>query len=133
MYEPKRKYADAEGPAPPKTNYSIFGWIKPVWNYTEEDLLDIVGLDAVTFLRFIRMCCVITTSLSVLLGCTLIPVDIIYNLKYRSTDFSRKSTALSIITVAEMQGNFLWAPVIMSYFAVVVALYFSKFARWESG
>lgn len=128
VYEPKRKYADTGGPAPPKMSYSMLGWVKPVWNYTEEDLLDIVGLDAITFLRFIRMCGIITTALSILLGCTLIPVDIVYNLKYRSADFSQKSTALSIITVAEMQGNFLWAPVIMSYFAVVVALYFSESA-----
>jgi hypothetical protein len=130
VYEPKRKYAEIDGPAPPKLQYSFFGWVKPVWNYTEEDLLDVVGLDAVTFLRFIRMCCIITTALSVVLGCTLIPVDLAYNLKYKSSDsFSSKSTALSIITLAEMNGNFLWAHVIMSYFAVLIALYFSEYRK----
>jgi hypothetical protein len=127
VYEPKRKYAEIDGPAPPKLAYSIFGWIKPVWSYTEEDLLGIVGLDAVTFLRFIRMCCIITTALSVLLGATLFPVCLVYNLRSeRAAQYTQKATALSVITIAEMTGDYLWAPIIMSYFAVIVALYFSK-------
>ena len=128
MYEPKRKYAEVGGPAPPKLGYSFLGWIGPVWRYTEEDLLHIVGLDAVTFLRFIRMCCVITTALSIVLGCTLIPVDLAYNLKFKTAGNLGRSTALSIITLAEMKGSFLWAHVIMSYFAVLIALYFSECA-----
>jgi len=125
VYEPKRKYAEIDKPAPPKLGYSLFGWVKPVWSYTEEELLAIVGLDAITFLRFIRMCSIITTVLSVILGATLIPVSLVYNLKYnKASSYSTQSTALSVITVAEMYGTFLWAPIIMSYFAVIVALFF---------
>lgn len=129
VYEPKRKYAAPESGAPPHLGYSFLGWLKPVLRYSEDEMLHAVGLDAVTFLRFIRLCCWITTALAVILGATLIPVDLVYNLniKKSSNEFSSKSTALSVITLAEMSGSFLYAHIIMSYIACIVALYFSEY------
>lgn len=124
VYEPKRKYAEAGQPAPPAIGYSFLAWIKPTWRYSESDLLDTAGLDAVTFLRFLRLCCWITTSLAVVLGATLIPTDLVWNLRNASNQLKQKSSALSIITLAEMSGAFLYAHVIMSYVAVAIALFF---------
>ncbi|PWN37890.1 DUF221-domain-containing protein [Meira miltonrushii] len=126
VYEPKRKYAEVGGPAPPPLSYSFFGWMAPTWRYSEDDLLNNAGMDAVVFLRFIRLCCWICTALAVILGATLIPVDLIYNLKVKSgsQDYTSSGTALSVITLAEMNGNFLYAHVIMSYVAVIVTLFF---------
>lgn len=85
-----------------------------------------MGLDAITFLRFIRMCCWITTILGIVLAAVLFPVDIVVNLHNNNTDTdgSSKSSALSYLNLSQISGSPLWAHVIMSYVACLVSLYF---------
>lgn len=55
VYAPKLKYAD-EKHAPPRIGKGLFDWIKPLLKLREPDLVEKIGLDAVVFLRFTRMC-----------------------------------------------------------------------------
>ncbi|KAI8825638.1 uncharacterized protein EV422DRAFT_134538 [Fimicolochytrium jonesii] len=52
-----------------------FGWFKPVWNIPESYIAENVGLDAVMFLRFMRMCFTIIAILTCVLIPILIPVN----------------------------------------------------------
>lgn len=122
VYEPKRKYADAGAPAPPQLGHFFLGWMGPVWRYTEAEMLATAGLDAVVFLRFLRLCSLITTVLAAVLCAALIPIDVVYNLRYKPQQLASKSTALSVMTLAEMHGGFLYAHIAMSYVCCAVAL-----------
>ena len=70
VYAPKLKYAD-EKHAPPRIGKGFFDWIKPVLRIKEPELIEKVGLDAVVFLRFTRMC------RDMLLCCTIISIIIL--------------------------------------------------------
>jgi len=79
VYAPKLKYA-SEKRAPPPIDDGFLSWLKPVWQCTDEYLLDKIGLDAVLFLRFWRMC----RNIFICLGigsAVIIPFNIIVGLK----------------------------------------------------
>jgi hypothetical protein len=76
VYAPRAKHADEKHRPIPLDN-KPFGWLAAVRNVKEQDLVDKIGLDAVVFLRFLRMIrnifCVVTVF-----GCgILIPVDVV--------------------------------------------------------
>ncbi|KAK0460961.1 DUF221-domain-containing protein [Desarmillaria tabescens] len=55
IYEPKVKYHVGNKP-PPRINDSVlFGWLPPLLHTKEPELVEKIGLDAVTFLRFLRL------------------------------------------------------------------------------
>lgn len=79
VYAPRLKYV-GEKEAPPPIGNGIFSWLRPVWQLSDEDLLDKIGLDAVLFLRFWRMC----RNIFICLGigsAVIIPFNIIVGLK----------------------------------------------------
>jgi hypothetical protein len=54
----------------------IFAWVGPVFKTKEQDLVQLIGLDATVFLRVLRMCRNIFLVLAIL-GCViLIPINI---------------------------------------------------------
>jgi calcium permeable stress-gated cation channel len=78
----------------------------------EPEIIDKVGLDAAAFLRFIRMMRTIF-FLVALSGCAiLIPIDVSYNLQHVS---SPERDNLSILTIRDVRGSYLWAHIIMVY------------------
>jgi hypothetical protein len=54
IYAPKYKYSTEEK-RPPKIDDGLFSWIGPLRTTKEPDMLVEMGLDAVIFLRFLRM------------------------------------------------------------------------------
>ncbi|KAI0302360.1 DUF221-domain-containing protein [Multifurca ochricompacta] len=123
VYEPKVKYHVGDK-KPPRISSGILGWISPLVYTKEPELVDKIGLDAATFLRFLRMMRT-TFSIVALLTCViLIPINVSYNLKHvPSTD----RDILSILTIRDVGGNFLWAHVGMVYVitgTVIVVVWF---------
>lgn len=55
VYQPKLKYATDEK-RPPKMGKGLFDWVAPVLHVEEQEMMRLVGLDAVAYLRFVRMC-----------------------------------------------------------------------------
>ena len=54
VYAPKYKYSLDEK-RPPKPQAGFFSWIGPILTMKEDTMIDKLGLDAVTFLRYLRM------------------------------------------------------------------------------
>ena len=54
VYAPRAKHADSKH-APPPLDPGLFSWIHPIRNVKEQELVEKIGLDAVVFLRFLRM------------------------------------------------------------------------------
>jgi len=80
VYAPKLKYAD-EKRAPPPIDDGLLSWLKPVWSCTDEYLLEKIGLDAVLFLRFWRMCRNIFICVGLLGVAVIIPFNVVVGLK----------------------------------------------------
>ncbi|CAG7850689.1 Uncharacterized protein C354.08c [Serendipita indica DSM 11827] len=120
IYEPKVKYHEGNK-APPPIDNGFFSWVKPLWSTSEDVLLEKVGLDGVTYLRFLRMMSWIFLLVSVLTCGALIPINISYN--YKNVDARTRNT-LSILTVQDVQGTTLFFHVAASYIINIIVLVF---------
>ncbi len=126
VYAPKFKYAEGSK-QPPKVGNGFFDWVGPVWSFKEQDLLPMIGLDAVAYLRFGRMMRWMISCLAVAMAVVLMPVDAIYNSKYRGQGANTSGNNLFFITMKDVSGSYLWAHVAMSYVGTIIALTFSEF------
>ncbi|ODN77914.1 hypothetical protein L202_05019 [Cryptococcus amylolentus CBS 6039] len=130
VYAPKIKYQlprpedlsedpDYEPPPPPISN-GFFAWFSPVLHLKEEAMVANIGLDAATFLRFLRMLRNIFSCVSVL-GVALLIINIVYNLK--NVDSSNRN-ALSLTTIADVEGGWMWPAVGASYVINAIVMFF---------
>lgn len=120
IYEPKVKYHVGDK-SPPRISDSVLGWLPPLYRTKEPELLDKLGLDAVTFLRFTRMTRILFSCIA-LLGCVvLMPVDVLYNIQHVP---STSRDILSILTIRDVQGSYLFAHVAVSYMISGLVMYF---------
>ncbi|GAA6054811.1 hypothetical protein JCM3770_007446 [Rhodotorula araucariae] len=120
VYQPKVKYA-ADEKRPPKIGKGLFDWIAPVVRTSEQEMLATIGLDSVTYLRFLRMCRNMFLCIAALTCAILIPVNVVYNLKYVK---SGDRNYLLMLTMSKVRGNWLWAHVVGTYLLTVVAFFF---------
>ncbi|KAH8929123.1 DUF221-domain-containing protein [Atractiella rhizophila] len=120
VYAPKAKYS-SDDKAPPVIGKGIFSWIPPLVNTKEDKLLDTIGLDAVTFLRFLRMGRWMFTLIAIATLGILVPIDIIYNVK--NVDSSRRDFFTSI-TIKNVRGNALYGHVAAAYVVTIIVYFF---------
>ncbi|KAL0072477.1 hypothetical protein AAF712_000240 [Marasmius tenuissimus] len=123
IYEPKVKYHVGDKP-PPRISDSLCGWLPPLVRTKEPELLDKVGLDAVTFLRFNRLVRWLFTGITVLTCGILIPINITYNLKNVE---SEHRDFLSMLTIRDVAGDILYAHVAVTYlitFLIIGVVYY---------
>ena len=119
IYEPKVKYHEGNKP-PPQISDSLFGWLPPLVFTKEPELLDKIGLDAVVFLRFLRLLRWLFTGAAGLACCILIPINIFYNHKFFN---SSQRDVLSILTIRDVTGNYLYAHVVVTYLITLLIIY----------
>ncbi|RXW14887.1 hypothetical protein EST38_g10967 [Candolleomyces aberdarensis] len=118
IYEPKVKYQDKNKPLPRITNH-LFGWLPPLVNTKEPELLEKIGLDAVAFLRFNRLLRWLFTGVVVLTCGVLIPINVVYNLKNVKP---KQRDYLSMLTIRDVQGDFLYAHVVVTYLITILII-----------
>lgn len=117
IYEPKVKYHEGDKP-PPRISDSFLGWLPPLMHTKEPELVDKIGLDAVIFLRFLRMLRLLFLGVVVLAGGVLLPVNAIHNLKHVKPN---KRDVLSMLTIRDVGGSALYAHIGVTY-AIVSAV-----------
>lgn len=120
VYEPKVKYHVGDKKPPPISD-GIFGWLPPLIHTKEAQLLDKIGLDAVAFLRFLRMIRWLFTAIAIISCGVLIPVNVVYNLK--NVDSSDRDL-LSILTIRNLKGSILFVHVAATYVFTFLVLFF---------
>jgi hypothetical protein len=109
FYEPKAKYYHQRTPW---KSSGLLEWVSLVFRVDEPEIIDKVGLDAAAFLRFIRMMRTIF-HLVAFFGCAiLIPINVSYNLRFVP---SSERDYLSMLTIRDVRGSYLWAHIIMVY------------------
>ncbi|KAF5393209.1 hypothetical protein D9757_000515 [Collybiopsis confluens] len=111
IYEPKVKYHEGDKP-PPRISDSLFGWLPPLLHTKEPELVEKIGLDAVTFLRFGRFMRWLFLGITALTCGILLPVNAVYNVKKVT---SEKRDVLSMLTIRDVSGNILFVHVTVTY------------------
>ncbi|KAG2109235.1 uncharacterized protein F5147DRAFT_753188 [Suillus discolor] len=120
IYEPKVKYHIGDK-QPPRISDSLLGWLPPLIRTKEPELVDKLGLDAVTFLRFTRMTRSLYSAIAFTCCAILIPINVSYNLKNVP---STERDVLSILTIRDVKGSFLFAHVVVSYVISALVMVF---------
>ncbi|KAL1412499.1 hypothetical protein Q8F55_000244 [Vanrija albida] len=137
VYAPKVKYQmappqnpqddpDYEPPPPPVSN-GMFAWLSPVVNVKEHDMIANIGLDAATFLRFVRMLRTTFIFVSVL-AVALLAIDIVFNLKNVP---SNERTILTTITIQNVKDAWVWPALGASYFINFIVM-FLIWRNWQA-
>ncbi|CAA7260544.1 unnamed protein product [Cyclocybe aegerita] len=127
IYEPKVKYHEGDKP-PPRISDSLFGWLPPLVYTKEPELLDKIGLDAVAFLRFLRLLRWLFAGIALLACGVLIPINVVYNLKNVNT---KRRDILSMLTIRDVQGDFLFAHVAVTYL-ITCLIVFCVNMHWKA-
>lgn len=108
----------ADAPPPPAGN-GLFSWFSPVIHVHEQEMLDQIGLDGVTFLRLLRLLRIAFSLIAALAIGVLLPIYVVYNQK-KVTNY----TFFSQMTVQNLSGSIMWAPVAAVYVFTLIICYF---------
>ncbi|KAJ7039027.1 hypothetical protein C8F04DRAFT_1179016 [Mycena alexandri] len=127
IYEPKVKYHVGDSKRPPRMSDSICGWLPPLINTKEPELVDKIGLDAAAFLRFGRLMRWLFTGIAFLSCAVLIPINVVYNL--RNVEPKDRDT-LSMMTIRDVSGNGLFAHVAVTYL-ITFLIMFLVYIHWR--
>ncbi|KAJ7076822.1 DUF221-domain-containing protein [Mycena belliarum] len=118
VYEPKAKYHIGDK-APPRVSDRFCGWLPPLIHTKEPELLEKIGLDAVAFLRFLRLMRGIFAGVALLTCCVLIPINYRYNLAHVKL---KRRDALSMLTIRDLKGSAIYGHVAISYLITILVL-----------
>jgi len=127
VYEPKVKY-HIGNKKPPRISGGLCGWLPPLIHTKEPELVEKIGLDAVTFLRFLRLLRWLFTAISVLVCAALIPINVSHNLK--NVPDNRRDE-LSMLTIRDVSGNVLYTHVAASYLITFLIIGF-VYVHWKA-
>ncbi|KAJ5047292.1 uncharacterized protein L3040_003124 [Drepanopeziza brunnea f. sp. 'multigermtubi'] len=117
VYAPKLKIADDKH-APPPLGKGMFSWVAPILKTSEQDLVVLIGLDAVVFMRTLKMCRNIFLVMTVV-GCgILIPVNLAKGQQFSS------STALARVTPVNTFGTANWGMTICAWIFNAILAFF---------
>lgn len=111
-------------PSPPMS-LKFLGWILPTIRIPEEFYINNIGLDAVMFLRFLKMCLQFAIFNGIIVGIILLPIH------YTASDTEKEVTRFAIINVPE-DSNVLWAHVFLTYLVSIswMFLLFKNYWQW---
>ena len=98
-----------------------FGRVAPVFQTNEQQLMQMIGLDGVTYLRALRMCRNMLLTIAILTCAVLLPINVVYNTVIVPSD---TKTTLMVLTISKVQGNWLWAHIVMTYVLTLVVFFF---------
>ena len=111
VYQPKVKYHVGDKQPPPISN-GLFSWIPPLIHSKEPYLIDKIGLDAIVFLRFLRLLRWLFLAIAAFTCVVLIPVNVSYNKAHVP---AQARDILSMLTIRDVRGHSLFAHIIAEY------------------
>lgn len=121
VYAPKVKYAD-EKHQPPKLENTPWAWIRPIVSLREEYMLERIGLDAVIFLRFLRLCRNYLALIAII-GCgAIIPINVIGTNTIANSTATVKTNPLLKLTVSGLSGNWMIPHIAFSYVFTILLM-----------
>ncbi|KAI0358552.1 hypothetical protein OH77DRAFT_1518557 [Trametes cingulata] len=107
---------------------SLLRWIHPLYQ-GESQLVDGIGLDAVIYLRFLRMCRRLFTAIACLTCAVLLPVNIRSNILYIKL---QARDVLSMLTIRDVENpNWIFAHIAMTYIITILVIAFLLLHLWE--
>lgn len=123
IYAPKLKHAD-EKHAPPPIGKAPWSWVSAIWSAKEEHLIQVIGMDAVVFLRFCRMCRNMFLTLTITGIGILVPVHVTGQTDVGQGQDKNPEMWVTLATPEFIWGQPIWAQVVVAWlFNIIVGGY----------
>ncbi|CAB4436024.1 unnamed protein product [Rhizophagus irregularis] len=124
VYSPKQ-FAPEDKQPPKIEENKLWGWVKPVLEANEKSLVNEIGLDAVMFIRFIKLCQNILLCLLVFGACVIMPINIFGTYRDNNYDIPSKDNPLQILSVSYLeQANWFWAHSVFTWLFSLIIYWF---------
>ncbi|POG59516.1 hypothetical protein GLOIN_2v1467303 [Rhizophagus irregularis DAOM 181602=DAOM 197198] len=124
VYSPKQ-FAPEDKQPPKIEENKLWGWVKPVLEANEKSLVNEIGLDAVMFIRFIKLCQNILLCLLVFGACVIMPINIFGTYRDNNYDMPSKDNPLQILSVSYLeQTNWFWAHSVFTWLFSLIIYWF---------
>jgi hypothetical protein len=107
VYAPKQ-FASENAKQPPNLEENMWGWVKPVLNASETSLIKEIGLDAVMFIRFIKLCRNVSLCLFLFGFGVIMPANIFSTYHDNNYDIDNFLKILSISYLKQVSNNFFF-------------------------
>ncbi|KAL7313079.1 hypothetical protein PS15m_006865 [Mucor circinelloides] len=133
VYAPKSKFATKEHQPPVIESNGWLSWVKPILRIKDEQLLSLIGCDAVLYIRFVRLLRKMLFFMSILGIGALIPVYIVAT--KATGDWPPASGSIEILSLAginlqngklraDADTTWYWAPFTATYLFSILIAYF---------
>ncbi|KAL0141239.1 hypothetical protein V8B55DRAFT_1487296 [Mucor lusitanicus] len=133
VYAPKSKFATKEHQPPAIESNGWLSWVKPILRIKDEELLSLIGCDAVLYIRFVRLLRKLLLYMSILGIGALIPIYIVAT--KATGDWPPASGSIEILSLAGINlqngkirtdsaadTTWYWAPFSATYiFSILIA------------
>ncbi|KAK9453503.1 hypothetical protein V1511DRAFT_522718 [Dipodascopsis uninucleata] len=110
--------------SPPRLGPGAVSWISKVYQMSDDDLLDMIGLDAVVYLKFMKMCIMIFLCLSFLGLTVAIPINVTFALRNDLAQSASSSDAFLLMTPTLVTGTPMIAHSVLAYAFDVIVCFF---------
>ncbi|RIA91460.1 hypothetical protein C1645_724172 [Glomus cerebriforme] len=123
VYSPKQ-FASEDKQPPKIEENKLWGWVKPVLKEEEHLLIKEIGLDAVMFIRFIKLCQNVFLCLFMFGICIIIPINIFGT--YRDNNYNiPNDNPLQILSVSYLgRANWFWAHSVFTWIFSLIIYWF---------
>ncbi|KAK9484318.1 hypothetical protein V1527DRAFT_470199 [Lipomyces starkeyi] len=122
IYAPKTRLSRASDSmsimstvSPPQLQSGIFGWMRQIKTLSEHQLVDIMGLDMVIYLKFMHMCTYIFLCMSFLGIVVAIPINVTFSVRAPDASTASASDAFLLMTPTLVSGKPMIAHVVLAY------------------
>ncbi|GAN01968.1 conserved hypothetical protein [Mucor ambiguus] len=135
VYAPKSKFATKEHQPPAIESHGWLSWVKPILRIKDEQLLSLIGCDAVLYIRFVRLLRKLLFYMSILGVGALIPIYIVAT--KATGDWPPASGSIEILSLAGINlqngktrtdgaadTTWYWAPFSATYLFSILIAYF---------
>ncbi|GBB83946.1 hypothetical protein RclHR1_01060010 [Rhizophagus clarus] len=124
VYSPKQ-FAPEDKQPPKIEENKLWGWVKPVLKVTEKTLINEIGLDAVMFIRFIKLCQNVFLCLLVFGACIIVPINIFGTYRDNNYDIPSKENPLQILSISYLERtNWFWAHSVFTWLFSLIVYWF---------
>jgi hypothetical protein len=124
VYFPKTYMVEDEKKAP-AIKPGLLGWVSNVFNFQDEELLRVGGLDNYMFLRFLR------NFFYLFLGFTIVTMIVLVPINVTGGGGSDGLNLLSSSNISEANRDRFWAHLIFTFFFVGVTIYICFFSMQD--
>ncbi|CAG8620765.1 2029_t:CDS:2 [Funneliformis mosseae] len=122
LYTPRTRLA--KNPSPPIPS-GLFSWIRATIFLSDEFYLKNVGLDALMYIRFLRMAFQFVLLNALTVGLILMPIHYTYNNKDGDKKEDDGVTRLSVSNISSDDINILWAHAVCTYIVSISWMFLS--------